>query len=200
MKNQNGEEKGNDFLETVIRDVVDVVKFSKSAEIAFEEYYKNPSVANIINVLNGVTSTDFYKLGNRAQHYVAFVIGLMCEELLDNNIRSERRKNFNAFPSLSFIGSLTENYTDSEKKDENFRRRIVNIANCKNADEIISYIRTELAHYIDRSFNVYRLVINLLEADKSEENMEKILKKWIIYDFINIISGKNSDNDSTEED
>lgn len=200
MKNQNGEEKGNDFLETVIRDVVDVVKFSKSAEIAFEEYYKNPSVANIINVLNGVTSTDFYKLGNRAQHYVAFVIGMMCEELLDNNIRSERRKNFNAFPSLSFIGSLTENYIDSEKKDENFRRRIVNIANCKNADEIISYIRTELAHYIDRYFNAYRLVINLLEADKSEENMEKILKKWIIYDFINIISGKNSNNDSTEED
>lgn len=200
MKNQNGEEKGNDFLETVIRDVVDVVKFSKSAEIAFEEYYKNPSVANIINVLNGVTSTDFYKLGNRAQHYVAFVIGLICEELLDNNIKSERRKKFNAFPSLSFIGSLTENYIDSEKKDENFRRRIVNIANCKNADEIISYIRTELAHYIDRSFNAYRLVINLLEADKSEENMEKILKKWIIYDFINIISGKNSDNDSTEED
>lgn len=200
MKNQNGEEKGNDFLEMVIRDVVDVVKFSKSAEIAFEEYYKNPSVANIINVLNGVTSTDFYKLGNMAQHYAAFVIGLMCEELLDNNIRSERRKKFNAFPSLSFIGSLTENYIDSEKKDENFRRRIVNIANCKNADEIISYIRTELAHYIDRPFNVYRLVINLLEADKSEENMEKILKKWIIYDFINIISGKNSDNDSTEED
>lgn len=201
MENQNGEEKGYGFLETVIRDVVDVVKFSKSTEIAFEEYYKNPSFANIINVLNGVTSTDFYKLDNRTQHYVAFVVGLMCEKkLLDNDIKSERRKKFNAFPNLSFIGSLTKNYIGSGKKDENFKLRIVEVANCKNADEIVSYIRTELTQYIDRSFNAYWLVLNLLEAEKSEKSTEEVLKKWIVYDFINKISGKKSDNGETKED
>lgn len=189
-------EKPQSLLETVTRDVMDDVKFSKEAELAFENYYEKPCVQNMIGIINCVTNTDFYKLRDNEQRHVAFAVGLVCKTLLDNNVDSEWRKKLNAFPNLSLISSLFFRYNEEKDKDENLRMRIVNIANCNGADEIVSYIRNELAHYIDRTFNVFWLVKDLVQAEKTAT---EVLKRWVLYDYLYKISGSNKKECSKED-
>ena len=174
------------ILEDVIKDVYDVVKFSKPAELAFEEYYRNPNDKNMLGILSTVTETDFFKLSENEQKYAAFSIGLFVKNL-DNNVESESRKKSTITPAVSLMDVLTKQYLDGKKQDDNLRKRIVNLLECNSVDEIIQYIRTYLVYYIKEPFNVVWLVKNLIEAEKEPV---QVLKKWFVLDFIRKVSGK----------
>ena len=180
MENQNQTDRD----EVVIQDVFNAVKFRKDAEIAFENYYKNPTDRNLIATMVTVTDTDFYDLSEAHQKRIAFAIGMLAE-LLDNNIDSESRKKATAFANCSFMRVLAYKY--NRTKDENLKTRIVNLANCRNADEMMSYIKRNLSFYVDSFFNVKEFVEDLKAA---EDNATKVLKDWMLKDFIRVISGK----------
>ena len=103
------ENKEKSLSETVVEEVFNIVKFNKSAEVAFRNFYcavaSNSKTVDrqLFDILSYVIETDFYKLSNSFQKHIAFSIGLFFDKgIVDSKINTPSRNRATAFASSSF--------------------------------------------------------------------------------------------------
>ena len=190
------ENKEKSFTETVVEDVFNIVKFNKGAEVAFRNYYSAIASSNkatdrqLFDIFSYVTKTDFYKLPSNLQKNIAFSIGLFFNNnIVDSKVNAPSRNRATAFASSSFFDVLIGVYKFDVKSRDNNLKRIINVANCKDAKEIVSYLCTNLVRLIDRPFNVYWLACDL---NKAETAPLDVTGQWV-RKFFKEVSGKNKD-------